>query len=54
MSDAHIAKQAPHMTCTKYIPYQAIILAQKQTPVLASCHTRGILATMLQHSETIK
>jgi hypothetical protein len=54
MADAHVAKQAPHMTRAEHIPHQPIVFAQEQTPVLASCHTRGILAAVLQYSETIK
>ncbi len=47
MADTNITHQAAHVTGTKYIPHQAVVLAQVKTLILKGNNSRRILAPVL-------
>ena len=53
MTYPHVADQLEHVPRMKHVTDLPIVLAQMQFVAIAGHHARRILATMLQHQQTI-
>lgn len=53
MADTHVAGELPHMTGAENVPDEAVVLAEIEFALVAGHDAGSILATMLEHRQTV-
>ena len=53
MGNAHRSGEVTHVASAKHIPYQTFVFVHMERAAVSSYDTRSILATMLQHCQSV-